>query len=192
MPFTNGYSTGSPMRRREREELVGTERTGRGRTRRGARATRGGSRRPSRRPGRSARSTPLISAPSAPAIGRTLMVRYRRRSSSPIRCRQPASARNCRRRSTLRTFPDGGAREVVDDHASSSGHFCRARPIRSSSAVRSRELDRVDAGREPHDRARVLAEPLVGRGDHRDLGDLRRARRPPPRSRPPRCSRRRG
>ena len=37
----------------------------------------------------------------------------------------------------------------------------------------SRELDRRRAGREAHDRARVLAEPLVGRGDHRDLGDLR-------------------
>ena len=34
-----------------------------------------------------------------------------------------------------------GAREVVDDR-NFSGHFCRARPIRSSSAVRSRELDR--------------------------------------------------
>ena len=37
----------------------------------------------------------------------------------------------------------------------------------------ARSVDRLDAGGEPHDRARVLAEPFVGCGDHRDLGDLR-------------------
>ena len=80
--------------------------------------------RPSRRSRSRARSTPLISAPSAPAIGcdRDRAERLARVDAHvPSLCRR-ASARNCRRRSTLRILPDA-VRGKSATMRSSSGHF---------------------------------------------------------------------
>ena len=70
----------------------------------------------------------------------------------------------------MRILPDAVRGKSVTTR-SSSGHFCRARPTRSS-CVGDVASSTPRAGREPHDRARVLAEAGVGRRDHRDLGDL--------------------
>ena len=67
--------------------------------------------------------------------------------------------------------PLGGAREVVDRRAApraTSGG--RGRPPRGERRI-AVEVGRRRAGLHADERARVLAEPRVGRGDDRDLGD---------------------
>src|SRR3954447_6145787 len=111
-----------------------------------------------------ARSTPNTSAPIAPASGTTSMVRY---ASLP----------------TTQSFPQvdfahlarSGAGEVGDAPQFLGPLLPRDARTREMFGNR-REVERVDTVREPHERARVLAQPVVGRGDDRDLGDLRQRR----------------
>ena len=170
MPFTNGYSTGSPMRRGEREELLGCELL-------------------------VAEEHHEMVEPRPADLGDGLVGELGGEvDAADLGAERPgerqhldgavavvvharpdrvvASERNCRRRSTLRTLPEA-VRGKSSTIRSSSGHFWRARPMRSSSAVMSRQRDRPGRVREPHDRARVLAEPVVGCGHHGDLGHLR-------------------
>ena len=116
MPFTNGYSTGSPMRRanarnssgssdlvaEEHDEVLEPRPPDLGHRLVGEVASRGRRR--------------VISAPSAPAIGATLIVRY---GSSLVIARRACSSRGLGAQLPaeihLADLARRGAREVVDD-----------------------------------------------------------------------------
>ncbi len=71
----------------------------------------------------------------------------------------------------MRTLPDA-VRGNSDTTRTSSGHFWRASPTRSQVLGDLAQVDGRHPGREPHHGAHVLAEPGIGRGDDRDLGDV--------------------
>ena len=75
----------------------------------------------------------------------------------------------------MRTLPDA-VRGKSLTMRSSSGHFWRARPVPAERVGDVAQFERVTRHREAHHRARVLAQPVVGRGDDRDLRDLREQR----------------
>ena len=75
----------------------------------------------------------------------------------------------------MRTLPDA-VRGKSETMRSSSGHFWPGHADLFEVGRDVGEVDRGHARREPDQRARVLAEPRVGRGDHDDLGDQREGR----------------